>query len=151
MIRMEPYVWDHKHMQNIYAAIMSHSLENCQKPYPPHSKLDESGPNDTTKFQSLIGACQWMILLCHVDVAHAVMSLSHSHYCPCIGHIKQLKCLCGYIHKFPHGAIWFCIAIPDHEMLFIESPMKHDWVESVYGSPVKEIPEDSPKPRGHQV
>ena len=39
-----------------------------------HPELDDSllcGPDDTTKFQSLIGACQWMISLCQFDIAHA--------------------------------------------------------------------------------
>ena len=42
-----------------------------------HPKLDDSpfcGPEDTSKFQSLIGACQWMISLCCMDIAQAIMS-----------------------------------------------------------------------------
>ena len=44
-----------------------------------HPKLDESplcGPDDTAKFQSLIGACQRMVSLCQLDIAHALISLS---------------------------------------------------------------------------
>ena len=42
-----------------------------------HPELEASelcGPEDTAKFQSMIGACQWMISLCHLDLAHAIMS-----------------------------------------------------------------------------
>ena len=42
-----------------------------------HLELDDSpfcGPKDTSKFQSLIGACQWMISLCRMDIAQAIMS-----------------------------------------------------------------------------
>ena len=44
-----------------------------------HPELDDSplcGPDNIAKFQSLIGACQWMILLCRFDIAQAIMSLS---------------------------------------------------------------------------
>ena len=44
-----------------------------------HPKLDDSplcGPDDTAKYQSLIGACQWMVSLCRLDIAHTLMSLS---------------------------------------------------------------------------
>ena len=44
-----------------------------------HPELDDSsfcGPEDTSKFQSLIRACQWMISLCCIDIAQAIMSLS---------------------------------------------------------------------------
>ena len=44
-----------------------------------HPELDDSpfcGPEDTSKFQLLIGACQWMISLCRMDIAQAIMSLS---------------------------------------------------------------------------
>ena len=59
-----------------------------------HPKLDDSpfcGPEDTSKFQSLIGACQWMISLCHMDIAQAIMSLSHFRHCPHQGHVDPLK------------------------------------------------------------
>ena len=44
-----------------------------------HPDLDDSplcGPDDIAKFQSLIGACQWMISLCRFDIAQPIMSLS---------------------------------------------------------------------------
>ena len=55
-----------------------------------HSELDDSplcGPDETPMFQSLIGVCQWMISLCHFDIAHAVMSLPIFHHCPHQGHV----------------------------------------------------------------
>ena len=44
-----------------------------------HPELDDSPftrPEDMSKFQSLIWACQWMISLCHIDIAQDIMSLS---------------------------------------------------------------------------
>ena len=73
-----------------------------------HPELDDTplcGPNDTAKFQSLIGVCKWMISLCRLDIAHAIMSLSHFSHCPRVRHIKHLKHVCGYIWKFSQGGI----------------------------------------------
>ena len=81
-----------------------------------HLELDDSpfcGPEDTSKFQSLIGACQWMISLCRMDIAQAIMSLSRFRHCSHQGHVDHLKRVCGYIRKFTQGAIRFHAGIPD--------------------------------------
>ena len=65
-----------------------------------HPELDDSplcGPDDTAKFQSLIGACQWLISFCCFDISHSIMSLSPFRHCPRQGHIDQIKQVCGYI------------------------------------------------------
>ena len=116
-----------------------------------HPELDDSplcGPDDIAKFQSLIGACQWMISLCCFDIAQAIMSLSRFRHCQRQGHIDQLKHVCGYIRKFPQGAIHFRPGIPDHEKIFGTSPIQHDWMETVYGNPQEEVPHDCPQPKG---
>ena len=44
-----------------------------------HPELDDSplcGLDNTAKYQSMIGACQWMVSICRLDIAHALMSLS---------------------------------------------------------------------------
>ena len=43
--------------------------------HPELDSTDPCGPDDTVKFQSLIGALQWTISLCRFDIAHAVMTL----------------------------------------------------------------------------
>ena len=60
------------------------------------------------------------------------------------GILTDWKRVCGYIWKFPQGAIRFCMGIPDHESIFGEQPNKYDWMETVYGCPTEEIPEDAP-------
>ena len=112
-----------------------------------HPELDNSlfcGPEETSKFQSLIGACQWMISLCHMDIAQAIMSLSRFHHCPLQGHVDRLKRVCGYIRKFPQGAIRFCVGIPDHESIFGPQPTEYEWMETVYGTPVEDTPSNAP-------
>ena len=41
---------------------------------PEFDDSEELGPDGVQKFQSVIGAVQWLIALCRFDVAHAVMS-----------------------------------------------------------------------------
>ena len=59
-------------------------------PRNDHPELDASpscGPDDTKKFQSLIGALQWTISLCHLDIACAVMTLERYRVDPHVGHL----------------------------------------------------------------
>ena len=37
--------------------------------------------------------------------------------------------------------------IPDHESIFGDNPIKYDWMETVYGNPTEEIPDDAPTPK----
>ena len=43
------------------------------------------------------------------------------------------------------------MGFPDHESIFGEQPNKYDWMETVYGCPTEEIPEDAPEPKGNLV
>ena len=52
-----------------------------RSPLPEHDRPELSdtplcGPDDITKYQSLLGVCQWMISLVHCDLREAIMSLS---------------------------------------------------------------------------
>ena len=119
-----------------------------------HPELDASelcGPEDTAKFQSMIGACQWMISLCRLDLAHAIISLSRFRHAPRKGHLDRLKRVCGYIRKFPQAAIRIRTGIPNHETVFGEHPEQHSWMETVYGNPTEEIPANMPVPKGNIV
>jgi len=119
-----------------------------------HPELDISelcGPDDTRKFQSLIGALQWTISLCRMDIANAVMTLSRYRACPRMGHLDRAKQIVGYLKKFPHGAIRFRTGIPNHEAIFGEQPQRYDWMYSVYGETREEIPHNAPPPKGKPV
>jgi hypothetical protein len=116
-------------------------------------ELDETelcGPDGVGKYQSLIGALQWLVSLCRFDIQHAVMSMSRFRHAPRVGHLKRLGRICGYLRKFSHGAIRFRTEIPDHESIHGE-PVVHDWTHSVYGSPKEVIPENAPVPKGKAV
>jgi hypothetical protein len=117
-------------------------------------ELDDSplcGPHDVQRFQSLIGAVQWTISLCRLDVAQAVMSLSRFRVAPRQGHLERLKRLVGYLRKRPHGAIRFRTNIPNHEAVFGQEAARYDWMESIYGCPHEDVDPLAPTPKGKIV
>ena len=119
-----------------------------------HPELDTTDfctPHEIAKFHSIIGACQWMITLCRSDIAQAIMSLNRFRQSPRIGHVERLICIIGYIRHFPHAAIRFRTGIPDHETLFGDTPVTHEWMHTIYGHVTEDIPPDMPTPKGRPV
>jgi Reverse transcriptase (RNA-dependent DNA polymerase) len=116
-----------------------------------HPELDNSielGPEDTTKYQSMIGALQWVTTLGRFDVLTAVMTMSRFRALPRIGHLTRLKRIYGYLQKFPHGAIRVRVGEPDYS----ELPDKdYDWMYTVYGNVSEHVPDDIPVPLGNRV
>ena len=101
-----------KHLCSNFERLYGEAPKSVFSPldHDDHPELNDSpfcGPEDTSKFQSLIGACQWMISLYHMDIAQAIMSLSRFRHCPCQGHVDRLKQVCGYICKFPKWPLDF--------------------------------------------
>ena len=123
---------------------------------PEHDRpeLDDAplcGPDDVAKYQSILGACQWMISLLRFDLCEAIMSLSRFRHCPCRGLLDCLKRVCGYIRQFPHCSIRFRTHIPLHEAHYTSQPTYHQWMDTVCGPVSKELPANMPSPRGHLV
>jgi hypothetical protein len=58
-----------------------------------------------------------------------------------------LKRICGYLKKYPEGAIRFWTEIPDYSHL---EHTTYDWTYSVYGESKEEVPSDMPVPRGNK-
>ena len=63
-----------KQLTHDYAQLFREEPKKAMSPLPSgdHPELDMSepcGPDDTAKFQSLIGAMQWTISLCRFDIA----------------------------------------------------------------------------------
>jgi hypothetical protein len=116
-----------------------------------HPELDQSSEleaDDIKKFQSLIGAMQWTISLCRMDIACAVMTLGRYRAAPRIGHLDRLKRICGYLRRTPDAAIRFRVGIPDYSNV---PRILYDWATSVYGDIEEEIPQNMPVPRGKPV
>jgi hypothetical protein len=116
-----------------------------------HPELDESellNFNDTRQYQSMIGATQWAIALGRFDVMTAIMTMSHFRIAPRQGHLDRMKRIYGYLRRFKEGAIRVRTSEPD---LSPYPKIDHNWLHSVYGEIVEEIPCDIPEPLGKSV
>ena len=99
-------------------------------------------------YQSLVGACQWVIQLGRFDIAVHVMSLSSFRAAPRRGHLDRMKRIYGYLMKFKTGTIRIRTAIPDFSDLAYE---EHDWSHSPYAGAKEQLPSDLPTPKGKPV
>ena len=116
-----------------------------------HPELDTSDELDMDgikKYQSLIGALQWVITLGRFDIATAVMTLSSFRANPRTGHLDRAKRIYGYLSKMKHGAIRFRVGEPDYSGIHIQ---EYDWETTVYGEVEEIIPYDCPIAKGHPV
>ncbi|MDJ0828176.1 MAG: reverse transcriptase domain-containing protein, partial [Rhodobacter sp.] len=138
-----------KNFEILYGELPRKEMSPLDKDDRPELDTSEfAGPDDIAKFQSIIGACQWMITLCRMDIAHAIMSLNRFRNAPRIGHIERVRRIIGYVRRFPHAAIRFRTGIPDHESVFGKEAKRYDWMLSVYGNVTEDIPENMPVPKG---
>ena len=116
-----------------------------------HPELDMSPllpAEGIVKYQSLIGALQWVITLGRFDISVAIMSLSSFRVAPREGHLDRLKRIVGYLTKMKHGYIRIRTEEPDYSML---QPTSYDWAHTVYGKVTEEMPRDAPTPKGKRV
>ena len=116
-----------------------------------HPELDTSDELDhdgITKYQSLIGALQWLITLGRFDIATAVMTMSRFRAAPRQGHMERLKHIFGYVKKMKEGYIRVRTGHPDYSDL---SDQEYDWAYSVYGKVTENIPQDAPEALGFAI
>jgi len=106
-----------------------------------HPELDSS---EITLFQSHIGCLQWCVTLGRFDIATAVMTMSRDRVSPRKGHLKRSKRMIGYLRKCKLGSIRVRTSIPDYSYLG-KSP-EYNWMNSVYGDVLEEVPKDAPAP-----
>ena len=145
-----------KRLTHDYAQLFGEEPKEAMSPLPSgdHPELDMSepcGPDDTAKFQSLIGAMQWTISLCRFDIANAMMTLGRYRAAPLVNHLARPKRIVGYLKQFPHACIRFRTGIPNHEAMYGEMPDTYDWMHSIYGDIHEEIPKEAPPPKGKCV
>jgi hypothetical protein len=116
-----------------------------------HPELDTTSDlskDDIKKYQSLIGALQWVISLCRFDIHCAVMTMGRFRSAPHHGHLERVQRICGYLRKRPDGAVRLRINIPDN---LHTAPGDHNWDTTVYGNVIEELPHDMPTPKGKPV
>jgi len=116
-----------------------------------HPELDTSdllNDEDIVKYQSLIGALQWVVSIGHFDVMTAVMTLSSFRAAPRCGHMERIKRIYGYLAKMKHGVIRIRVSEPDYSDL---PDQDFDWMHTVYGELSEILPPDAPEPLGEYV
>ena len=116
--------------------------------HPELDTTDELDVDGIKKYQSLIGALQWVVTLGRLDIATAVMTMSSFRASPRVWHLDRVKRIFGYLLKMKHAATRFRTSMPDHS----EHPIvEYDWEKSVYSNAKELIPDDSPKSYGPSV
>jgi hypothetical protein len=105
---------------------MSHKPKPYTSPLEKndHPKLDDTPelpPDDVNKYQSMIGALQWVTTLGRFDVLCAVMTMSRFRVLPREGHLERLKRIYGYLRKFDYAAIR--VRVGESENLNIQQKM----------------------------
>jgi len=116
-----------------------------------HPELDTSellSLENIKIFQSLIGACQWIIQLGRFDTAVHIMTLSSFRIAPRQGHLDRMKRIYGYLSKFRTATIRIRTDMPDFSDLNI---VDHDWSNSPYAGTREDLPTNIPTPRGKPV
>ena len=111
--------------------------------------LRRAGEEDTTKYQSMIGALQWLISLGRFDISCAVMTMSKVPCCSQgLDTSNASSASTGMSTTYPHGRIRIRTEAYDYS----EVPShQHDWMYTVYGGAKEIVPEDIPEPLGNEV
>jgi len=114
-----------------------------------HPELDESplcDPQHITKYKSLLGCANWIIILGRFDIQFAVTTLARYSNAPRQGHLKALQRVFGYLRKWNKGKIVIDIEDPPvRDEVKVTSGQ--NWSE-MYPDAVEDIPTDMPVPKG---
>ena len=99
-----------KKMMDNYKHIFGHSPKLASSPltdgdHPELGTMELLNAEDTKIYQSLIGACQWVIQIGRFDITTAVMTMSRFRAVPCQGHMDHIKRIHGYLARYKHGVI----------------------------------------------
>ena len=116
--------------------------------HPELDTTDELPLEKIRLYQSLIGSFQWAVSLGRYDIFCVTMTMGRFRAAPRVGHLQRLQRICGYLRKYPEGAIRFRTEIPDYTHL---DHVSYDWTYSVYGNSHEELPYNMPVPRGKAV
>ncbi len=118
-----------------------------------HPEMDESellNEDGIAKYLSMIGQLQWLVTLGGFDIMPATVTMSRFRAAPCIGHLKQVCQMYGYLRnkKFKHGSIRYRTGQVEHE---IKDDYKYDWMHTVYGNVKEVLPANAPPPKGPSI
>ena len=99
-----------------------HETVLCWK--PPHPELDDSpliNAEEHSKYRSLVGCTNWLVILGRFDIAYAVNALSRFSMAPRQGHLTAMKRIFGYLKRWSKGTILIDPKYPDHSQFDVTS------------------------------
>ena len=116
-----------------------------------HPEIDDTPPctdDDSAKYRSIIGCCNWIIVLGRFDIAYATSAMSRFNMVPREGHLKAAKRILAYLKTFPKVRVIIDTSYPNHsEYLVDDLPNWKDF----YPDAEEEIPNDLPMSKGTKV
>ena len=63
---------------------------------------------------SLVGSAQWSISIGRFDIQSAIMTMSKFRSAPRKGYLERMKRVIGYLCKYWHYMIYFCVDKPEY-------------------------------------
>ena len=88
------------HIEKLYGVLEKKDSPMTSKDHPEEDASEILNENDHQKYQMLIGMLVWLCCLGRININLATSSLSCYIACPCIGHLKCVLCVFGYLEKY---------------------------------------------------
>ena len=119
---MSPKRYVKKALSNYFAMFNELPKNNVWTPLErgDHPELDvtqELNMEEVKKYQSLLGALQWLVSIGRFNIATAVTTLSKYRIAPRIGHMNRAKRIFAYLSRFKEGTVRFRTTSPDFSMM----------------------------------
>ena len=115
-----------------------------------HPELDESpfvAPDRISKYRSMIGSLNWIVILGRFDIAYALNTMSRYSMAPREGHFKAMERIFGYLRQYPDGQLIIDSGEPPiRKQATVSTGYK--WSE-FYPDVSEDIPRDMPIPKGN--
>jgi hypothetical protein len=67
-------------------------------------------------YRSIIGCCNWIIVLGRFDIAYATSTMSRFNMLLRNEHLKTVKIILSYLKTFPKGSVIIDTSYPDHSV-----------------------------------
>jgi hypothetical protein len=110
--------------------------------HPEMDQTDLLDPEETTKYQMLVGCAQWAVSLGRYDIQFATNLMARFAHSPRTGHMKRMFRLFGYLKSHAKYRIVFDPTQPNYEGLEFN---EYDW-SYTYQDAKEDIPDVMPEP-----
>jgi hypothetical protein len=115
-----------------------------------HPEIDESDlldPEETTKYQMLVGCAQWAVSIGRYDIQYSTNLMARFAHSPREGHMKRMFRIFGYLKHHMKYRLVFDPENPNYDGIQFK---EYDW-SYVYQDAKEDIPDDMPEPLTENV